>query len=235
MRVTSALFAFAVLSVATSAWARPFRVGDLPNGSQNGCLNCHGDMKGGTRTEFGSDAQDYLGGAGGVQQQHVDWAPLCPLDSDGDGWTNGRELGDPDCKWKVGDPDPAATVFNPGNEYSHPFPVCGNGKLDADEICEGDMLSVTACAEKDAGEGVLACDAKCHFDYSGCSSPPGSSMTGGGELPPPATEEEGCSAAGAGAPGGSAAAVTLVLGLALARAAARRRPARRGRVGERQE
>ena len=30
------------------------------------------------------------------------WAALCPLDSDGDGFTNGEELGDPDCVWVAG-------------------------------------------------------------------------------------------------------------------------------------
>ena len=29
---------------------------------------------------------------------------LCQLDSDGDGFTNGEELGDPDCTWQEGDP-----------------------------------------------------------------------------------------------------------------------------------
>ena len=27
---------------------------------------------------------------------------MCGLDSDGDGRTNGQELGDPDCTWKPG-------------------------------------------------------------------------------------------------------------------------------------
>jgi len=28
---------------------------------------------------------------------------LCQTDSDGDGRTNGQELGDPQCTWKLGD------------------------------------------------------------------------------------------------------------------------------------
>lgn len=31
---------------------------------------------------------------------------LCHADSDGDGLTNGEEVGDPDCVWQQGDPDP---------------------------------------------------------------------------------------------------------------------------------
>jgi hypothetical protein len=43
-----------------------------------------------------------------------DWAAVCSLDSDGDGLTNGQELGDPTCTWKVGDPSPN------GTNLSHP-------------------------------------------------------------------------------------------------------------------
>ena len=36
----------------------------------------------------------------GVDFARLDyWSELCPLDSDGDGWTNGQELGDPCCEW----------------------------------------------------------------------------------------------------------------------------------------
>ncbi|GFR83808.1 temptin precursor, partial [Elysia marginata] len=33
---------------------------------------------------------------------------LCLVDSDGDGRSNGQELGDPDCSWRVGDESPEA-------------------------------------------------------------------------------------------------------------------------------
>jgi hypothetical protein len=211
--------AFALFITTSHASARPFRVADIPNGSERTCLNCHGDTKGSTRTDFGSDAQTYLGGPGAVQQQHVDWTPLCPLDSDGDGWTNGKELGDPDCTWKAGDPDPKAFTFNPGDENSHPFPICGNGKLDADEPCEGTLMSATSCMEEDAGEGQLGCTEKCAFDYSGCSMPPGASPYPEGEFE---EGEEGCGVAEAGAPASGGAGVAILVGIALARIAARR-------------
>ena len=202
------------LGVAAVAEARPFRVSDIPNGSKNTCLNCHGDTKGSTRTDFGSDAQNFLEGAGGVQQQHVSWAPLCPLDSDGDGWTNGKELGDPDCTWKVGDPDPNAYVFNPGNPDSHPLPVCGNGKLDAAEPCEGSMLSATDCASEGAGEGTLGCTEECQLDYSGCSEPPGQMPIPGGPDTTTNSAEGGCNSTGGGAPWGGVTALAMALGLA---------------------
>jgi hypothetical protein len=205
------LFALALLVPAIAlftapAAARPFRVSDIPNGQKNTCLNCHGDTKGSTRTEFGSDAQNFLDGIGMVQTQHVNWTPLCPLDSDGDGWTNGKELGDPDCTWKAGDPNPNAYVFNPGDESSHPLPVCNNGKLDADEPCEGSMMSKTECAEEGAGDGQLGCTEKCQFDYSNCSMPPDPEATSGGSNPPPPSggdDDGGCSITKPGAPSGN--------------------------------
>ena len=51
------------------------------------------------------------------------WGPeLAALDSDGDGFTNGEELGDPDGTWQEGDaaPGDAADITHPGNPDSHP-------------------------------------------------------------------------------------------------------------------
>ena len=39
---------------------------------------------------------------------------LCEKDSDGDGRTNGEELGDPDCVWQEGN------IFQKVGELSHP-------------------------------------------------------------------------------------------------------------------
>ncbi len=41
---------------------------------------------------------------------------LCERDSDGDGMTNGEELGDPDCTWKPGDTPKVVAM----NKLSHP-------------------------------------------------------------------------------------------------------------------
>jgi MYXO-CTERM domain-containing protein len=212
-------------TLAAPAAARPFRVSDIPNGDKNTCLNCHGDTKASYNTDFGSDARNYLEGSGVITQLHVNWTPLCPLDSDGDGWTNGQELGDPDCTWKVGDPNPVVFVTNPGDPASFLPPTCGNGKLEAGEACEGTALAKTNCAEEFAGEGLLACTAQCNYDYSGCSKPP-SSSTGGG--PPLGEEEGGCSAAGAGAPARGGVPLGVMLGLALLWA--RRRQSSRDRA-----
>ena len=49
----------------------------------------------------------------------VQWnATLCGLDSDGDGLTNGQELGDPDCVWTKGQaPNRTTGVTHPGMEH----------------------------------------------------------------------------------------------------------------------
>ncbi|XP_055888284.1 temptin-like [Biomphalaria glabrata] len=39
---------------------------------------------------------------------------LCAKDSDGDRRTNGEELGDPNCTWSIGQPDPSGTTTHPG-------------------------------------------------------------------------------------------------------------------------
>ncbi len=56
-------------------------------------------------------------------------AALCALDSDGDGQTNGLELGDPCCTWKDGGPPPqfGSDISHPGlasSKTSRAFPSC---------------------------------------------------------------------------------------------------------------
>ncbi|MDI1450760.1 hypothetical protein [Polyangium sp. 6x1] len=213
------LLGFASLTSATAASARPFRVNDIPNGSKYGCLNCHGDTKASYNTDFGSDARLHLVGAVPVQQQNVDWGPLCPLDSDQDGWTNGQELGDPNCTWTKGDADPKGFVYNPGNFDLHPPPVCGSGKLEAGEACDGKLFLVSDCEEAGAGEGTLACTKDCKLDYSKCSEPPGSMPDFGGDGT--AAQPANCAAA----PGstGSLDGMGAVIGLVVAAAVMRRR------------
>lgn len=216
------------IAAATPAEARAFRVNDIPNGTKNTCLNCHVDLNASAQSDFGADAQLALVGAGLPSTKHVDWAKLCPFDSDRDGWTNGEELGDPDCKWQSGDMNPPATVFLPGEKESHPPAVCGDGRRTQGEECEGDMLGKPSCSDLAAGDGLLACTAECTYDYSACSAPPD------GTQPPdtttPIDEEGGCSAGSrGGASAGGGGASTLAF-LALACASLRRRRANRERA-----
>ena len=120
-----------LLAISIIAWmgwggqadARPARVTQIPNGS---CGACHVDPDGrGPLTAFGDEInKNYLTQSG--SRGEVRWnAALAMLDSDGDGVSNGRELGDPDGD---GTPDPSIVVTNPGdstNFVQQPLPALG--------------------------------------------------------------------------------------------------------------
>lgn len=72
--------------------ARDFRVNLVPNGSTFSCQLCHNSSSGGSRNAFGQDVEQFVS-RGGREQF---WAQVFSLDSDGDGFTNGEEMGDPD-------------------------------------------------------------------------------------------------------------------------------------------
>jgi large repetitive protein len=88
-------------------------VNRIPNGSAFSCNTCHGSS-GPPLNGFGSDFLD-----GGARWN----AALANLDSDGDGFRNGAELGDPNGTWVAGNQNPAVTASNPGNASSKPATV----------------------------------------------------------------------------------------------------------------
>ena len=92
--------------VVDEAAARSKRVGQVPGGSAYSCNTCHTDGGGSPLNPFGMEiATSFLTAAGAAGD--VIWGPeLAALDSDGDGASNGAELGDPEGAWVVGDPDP---------------------------------------------------------------------------------------------------------------------------------
>ena len=110
----------AVLVIVFIGWgqadARPARVDQIPNGRALGCASCHvNPAGGGSRTPFGMAIENnYL-----VPRDRtgvVQWnAMLAMLDSDGDGVSNGQELGDPDGDNMV---DTSIQVTNPGDPNS---------------------------------------------------------------------------------------------------------------------
>ena len=93
----AALTALALTFLASSAFARSFRVDQTP-GSDYGCELCHLDAGG--LNDFGFDSFQF------VDNGDVIWSNLAAEDSDGDGYTNGEELGDPDGSWMIGDAIP---------------------------------------------------------------------------------------------------------------------------------
>jgi cysteine-rich repeat protein len=48
---------------------------------------------------------------------------------------------------------------------------CGDGRLDPGEDCDGDDLAGQSCASLGFDGGILACDAACALDTSGCTRP----------------------------------------------------------------
>ena len=97
-------FLAAGLMLSTPALALPTFVSELPNGSTYGCDTCHTNGGGTPRNDFGL-----------AWEATPTWADVATLDSDGDGCSNGGELGDPDGTWMPGDDPPSEAVSHPGD------------------------------------------------------------------------------------------------------------------------
>lgn len=76
---------------------------------------------------------------------------LCQMDSDGDGQTNGLELGDPCCVWAVGQtPANSTAISNPGDRNSKTTRDC---KVEA---CPNGVTPCTPKAPTLRGKGKTA-------------------------------------------------------------------------------
>uniref|UniRef100_K3X1D7 Temptin Cys/Cys disulfide domain-containing protein n=1 Tax=Globisporangium ultimum (strain ATCC 200006 / CBS 805.95 / DAOM BR144) TaxID=431595 RepID=K3X1D7_GLOUD len=87
------IFALSTVLVSVQVAAMPTYVAKIPNGANVDGVQALGHVDpegGGARNAFGTAF-----GAGG----HTWTKELCEADSDGDGQTNGQELGDPCCAW----------------------------------------------------------------------------------------------------------------------------------------
>jgi len=99
-----------LLALAAQAGARPFYQEAIPNGDRvpspcepGATWAGVGHLAAGGGGELNDFGKDFL-------RNGMSWPAVCPLDSDGDGMTNGEELGDPNCEWrKSGDAVQAAT------------------------------------------------------------------------------------------------------------------------------
>jgi hypothetical protein len=116
MERTLWLAGVALLAGTEPVVARDFRVAQLGGAAVLGCAACHvSSGGGGPRNLFGVD----VGAITGTSARAF-WSPaLAAKDSDGDGFTNGEEMGDPE-----GDGVfiPGALITNPGNPNSKPPP-----------------------------------------------------------------------------------------------------------------
>lgn len=108
------LFVFVYFFSITLSNARSWRVGQIPNGNKFGCLNCHNSSYGGSLNSFGLSVESVVGRGSRASFWN---SVLAAKDSDGDGSSNGEELGDPDGDGKSTD---GAEITNPSNPESKP-------------------------------------------------------------------------------------------------------------------
>ena len=120
--------------IAEEADARSKRVRQVPNGSAASCNTCHTAGGGSPLNPFGLEiVTNFLTAAGPAGD--VLWGPeLAALDSDGDGASNGVELGDPEGAWVAGDPDPEGD--DDGEEEDH-----GEHGHEGDSTLEGKVFN----------------------------------------------------------------------------------------------
>ena len=157
-------------SFISQGYARSFRINRLPNFSNYGCSGCHrnGEVPPRGSNPFGGDVWDSLDGImDGVKRRlgaDPNWDILFFIDSDGDGYSNGQELGDPHGRWTQNTPNVQWTsTTNPNDPKDYPgsvlvqiFPdgsfnssfdpntdepihvdVCGDGAIGLTEECDG--------------------------------------------------------------------------------------------------
>ena len=200
MKYRAALIVALSLGFSSVADARSDRVEQIPNGTEYSCTTCHVAVfptgpNDSEHNAFGLQVEQNLTGGGAVATQEVDWQALYDLDADGDGYTNGEELGDPDGEWAQEEEPPRGyDPSHPGDASSH---QCDNLDLEATDACDSE--SEDAGSTPDAGA-----DAGNQEDTGG-----GGTNDGG------SSDDGGCSATGAGDPV-SAAGLIALFGLGLA-------------------
>ncbi|XP_050408482.1 tyramine beta-hydroxylase [Patella vulgata] len=93
---------------------------------------------GGERNQFGKDF---------AQAEHKWTVELCEKDSDGDGMSNGQELGDPNCQWEQGKaPDRDTLLSHPG--ICDPWGSAKCNETNSWVKCDSDVLTCPAIDEE---------------------------------------------------------------------------------------
>ena len=175
-RARFALAPLLTLLVPGLAPARGYRIDMVPGGYTFECDMCHFRRPFRRLTVFGLDVRDHLLFEDDYPEDlppnffigdegNPDWPTLALLDSDGDGYTNGEELGDPEGRFVQADPMPDFAFTRP--DLPDEFP-CGSGTAEGPEACDGADLAGQTCADLGFVGGALACDDLCGLDSSGC-------------------------------------------------------------------
>ncbi len=135
------LFSFPVRGMSGNEFEIPNGTNPQAMGLSVPCLICHFEASGGARNAFGEDFErTFL------------WSLIYDLDSDGDGLTNGFELGDPDGVWRPGlVPSRTTNLSPPGGQVPDAGVPPDAGAVEPDSGMEPDT-------------GVLAPDAGVPLD-----------------------------------------------------------------------
>ncbi|MCP4504094.1 MAG: hypothetical protein GY822_29565 [Deltaproteobacteria bacterium] len=127
-RLAFSAFFTAAFVLSPAASATQDLQGAIPS-APDSCNTCHTAGAGSPRNDFGLDVEDHKDDANM-------WAAVYDLDSDGDGQTNGQELGDPAGTWESGAPPRDCEISLPGdaNDTSATPDAtdCGAAEPDAD-------------------------------------------------------------------------------------------------------
>ena len=153
--IMSALFLF-FLGV-TQVWGLSSYVSNIPNGSVFSCTNCHPTGSGPTN-QFGKDFASH---------SHAWGASLAAIDSDGDTFTNGTELQNPNGTWVEGQPAPGnpALVTNPGDAASKPTTTYSISGTVSGAIQAGVTITLTG-----SSTGSTPTDASGNYSFTGLSN-----------------------------------------------------------------
>ncbi len=143
--LAAALIAPALTS--TSALAFSSFQSEVPNGAVGRCQTCHDRTSGGRPWNAFGDllfttnggTADQPGTVTASAASFIWWnADICGADSDGDGQTNGQELGDPGCVWTGGAATRGSDISKPGDAASVSADPDGEGGAAAEGEGEGD-------------------------------------------------------------------------------------------------
>ena len=125
----------------------------VPHADGGSCLPCHSSGGGSPRTQFGLD----------FAANGYDWAGIWNLDSDGDGQTNGEELGDPCGVWQAGESTPRTDFISAAEngEDTSDFPSGGTTLWFFDQDQDGVGRNGSSIAQCNAPEGYASSQGDC--------------------------------------------------------------------------